>query len=302
MRHITILIFLIACTQKSFSQTQIPSQASAVNKTNLSHLENIQTNLLPFYSITGKTEKHSILEMMSKNNIPGIRMVFADKGKIVWSANFGYAEISKKIKVDSETVFAGASLSKPITSVIALQLCDEGKLRLDENINNWLSGWKIPGNDITQGKIISLRFLLSHTAGLDRKNWSEYSPTDSIPSLIQMLKGEKPSVDKRFSFINEPGKAFKYSNTGYLITQKAIEDVTGEPFAKVAEAHIFKPLRMNHTSFKQPIAPVLLPYKATGYSSNLKPFSYKIYPFEAAGGIWTTPDDLAKFTITLIND
>jgi len=90
---------------------------------------------------------------------------------------------------------------------------------------------------------------LTHTAGLDRKNWSEYSPTDSIPSLIQMLKGEKPSVDKGFSFINEPGKTFKYSNTGYLIAQKAIEDVTGEPFARVAEAYVFKPLHMNNSSF-----------------------------------------------------
>ncbi|WP_370896476.1 serine hydrolase domain-containing protein [Chryseobacterium gossypii] len=239
---------------------------------------------------------------MSRDNIPGMRMIFVDKEKIAWYANYGYADISKKIKVDSETVFAGASSSKPITAIIALKLCEEGKLGLDENINNWLSGWQIPENDATRNKKVSLLYLLSHTAGLDRKNWSEYSPEDSIPSLTQMLKGEKPSVDKGFLFINEPGKTFKYSNTGYLIVQKAIEDVTGKAFADVAGQYIFTPLNMHRTSFSQPIPPKLFPYKATGYSSNLKPFPYKIYPFEAAGGIWTTPDDLGKFIIALIKD
>jgi len=128
IKYIAILIPVIACTQKVFSQTQISVKEFAASKTDLSHLKNIQNNLLPFYSITGKTEKHSILEIMSKDNIPGMRMVFIDKGKIIWSANFGYAETSKKIKVDSETVFAGASLSKPITSAIVLKLCDEKNL------------------------------------------------------------------------------------------------------------------------------------------------------------------------------
>lgn len=268
----------------------------------LKHFKNIENNLIPIYSIKGKTRKMSISDFLKRDNIPGLRIVFIDKGKIAWSRDYGYADIEKKIKVNVNTVFAGASLAKPLAAVAALNLVEKGKLDLDENINKKLVEWKIPENEFTKIQKVTLRRLLSHTSGLDRQLWSEYLEKDSIPTFEQMLNGEKPSVDPGLRFFNEPGKTRKYSNTGYLIVGELIADVSGQSFADAVDQLVFKPSGMTNSTFQQSLPEHLKNRVATGYSGNLRPFPYKIYPFGAAGAIWTTPDDLGKFVISLMKD
>lgn len=268
----------------------------------LKHFKNIENNLIPMYSIKEQTRKMSISDFLKRDNIPGLRIVFIDKGKIAWSADYGYADIQKKIKVSANTVFAGASLAKPVAAVAALSLVEKGKLDLDKNINEKLVGWKVPENEFTKIQKVTLRRLLSHTSGLDRQLWSEYLEKDSIPTFEQMLNGSKPSVDPALHFFNEPGKTRKYSNTGYLIVGELIADVSGQSFADAVDQLVFKPCGMTNSTFRQPLPEKLRNRMATGYSGNLQPFPHKIYPFGAAGAIWTTPDDLGKFVISLMKD
>jgi CubicO group peptidase (beta-lactamase class C family) len=271
-------------------------------ETDLKRFKNIENNLIPIYSIKGQTRKMSISDFLKRNNIPGLRIVFIDKGKMGWSADYGYADIEKKIKINANTVFAGASLAKPVAAVTALNLAEKGKLDLDENINKKLVGWKVPENEFTKIQKVTLRRLLSHTSGLDRQLWSEYLEKDSIPTFKQMLNGEKPSVDQELQFFNEPGKGRRYSNTGYLIVGELIADVSGQSFADAVDQLVFKPCGMTNSSFQQPLPGNLRNRIATGYSGNLRPFPHKIYPFGGAGAIWTTPDDLGKFVISLMKD
>lgn len=274
----------------------------SIQETDLKHFKNIEKNLMPIYSIKGQTEKKSISDFLKRDNISGLRIVFIDKGKIAWSKDYGYADIEKKIKVNANTVFAGASLAKPVAAVAALSLVEKGKLALDENINEELVGWKVPENEFTKTEKVTLRQLLSHSSGLDRQLWSEYPEKDSIPTFEQMLNGEKPSVDPRLRFFNEPGKIHRYSNTGYLIVGELIADASGKSFTDAVNHLVFKPCRMTKSTFQQPLPEQLRNRVATGYSGNLRPFPHRIYPFGAAGAIWTTPNDLGKFVICLMKD
>ncbi|MEP6806399.1 MAG: serine hydrolase domain-containing protein [Flavobacterium sp.] len=296
---IRFLASLILCT---FFWTAKAQNNVSGKETDLKHFKSIENNLIPIYSLKGKTKKMSISDFLKRDNIPGLRIVFIDKGKIAWSANYGYADIEKKIKVNVNTVFAGASLAKPVAAVTALNLVEKDKLDLDENINEKLVEWKVPENEFTKVQKVTLRRLLSHTSGLDRQLWSEYLENDSIPSFKQMLNGEKPSVDPALRFFNEPGKTHKYSNTGYLIVGELLADVSGQSFADAVDQLVFKPAGMINSTFQQPLPEQLRNKAATGYSGNLLPFPHKIYPFGAAGAIWTTPDDLGTFVISLLKD
>ena len=266
------------------------------------HREAVTSNLTPFYSLKGQTKKMSVQDFIERDNIPGVRIVFVEKGEIVWSANYGFADLGNKIKVDEKTVFTGASLSKPITTITALSLVEKGLLNLDENVNNKLVGWKIPENYFTEKADVTLRNLIGHTSGLGRQFLSDYFQDEPAPTVEQMLKGEAPSVDPAIEFIYIPGEGYKYSNPGYMVIEELITDVTDEKFEDVVAELVFEPSGMTTSSFEQPIPADLMEFKAVGYSSNLQPYPYKVFPFLAAGGIWTTPDDLGRFVITLLDD
>ena len=239
---------------------------------------------------------------MDQHRIPGLSMAFVDRGKIAWTRTYGYANLENREKVNEQTVFTGASLSKPLAAVAALDLVEAGQLDLDTPVNRWLEGWQIPDNEFTAQNAVSLRLLLSHRAGVRNDLWSSYLPGEPVPTLEQMLSGQPPSVEPATEVVTVPGDAERYSNTGYTIIQKLIEDVTDQPFEEALAERVFRRAGMRESTFYQPIPDDLMARKATGYDENLEPFDYKIFPYKAAGGVWTTPSDIARFVITLFDD
>ncbi len=270
--------------------------------TSIVHRKAVFSNLTPNYYLKGKAEKQSIEDLMLKYKVPGLRIVFVDKGKISWSKNYGYANLKDSIKVDEKTVFTGASLGKPITAMAALKLVEQGILDLDEDVNKKLKGWKVPINEFTKKEKVTVRRLIGHTSGFNRYYGPNYMPYETIPTIEQTLRGEQLSKHPAAKLVAVPGSKYIYSNPGYLILEKLLEDVTDKKFESVIDELVFKPSKMKTSSFVQPIPERLLTTKATGYSENLQPQPYNIITFKAAGGIWTTPDDLARFTYTLLND
>lgn len=204
--------------------------------------------------------------------------------------------------MDEKTVFPGASLGKPITAMAALNLVEKGVLKLDEDINNKLKGWKVPSNEFTKTEKVTLRRLIGHTSGYNRYYGANYMPYEKIPTIAQTLNGETPSKHPSAKLINVPGEKYTYSNPGYLILEKLLEDVTGKMFEDVIDKLVFEPSGMENSSYKQPAPKRLMTTKAIGYSENLHPYYYNIISFKAAGAILTTPNDLAKFTSTLLAD
>jgi len=295
---ILLAISLFSCKESKGNKVQktIQQDSSKV------HQEAVLNNLKPFHYLKSKPKIQNVEDLMQKYKVPGLRVVFTDKGKISWSKSYGYANLKDSIKVDDKTVFQGASLGKPITAMVALNLVEQGVLKLDEDVNNKLIGWKVPTNEFTKKEKVTLRRLIGHTSGFNRYYGANYMPYEEIPTIVQTLRGEKPSKHPAAKLVAIPGQKYIYSNPGYLMIEKLMEDVTGKKFENIIDELIFEPSTMKNSSFEQPAPKRLMATKATGYSENLLPYYYNIISFKAAGAILTTPDDLARFTLTLLKD
>jgi CubicO group peptidase (beta-lactamase class C family) len=278
------------------------SQTTAATDNESHPLWRIQQNLLPLHYLRNQVRAKSIPQMMLEEKIPGLSMTFVDQGKISWATAYGYSRLDKAKKVTTDTVFTGASLSKPVTAMAALKLVSEGVVALDKDVNSYLRGWKVPDNEFTRQQKVTLRRLIGHTAGISNHLWSSYDSEAQIPTLEQMLAGAAPSVDPAVTLFAEPGQTQKYSNPGYSVIQKLIIDVTHKGFDAAMQELVFEPAGMSNSSFLQPVPERLKSKMATGYTSSLRAYPYQLFPYASAGGIWTTPNDLARFMATLIND
>ncbi len=240
--------------------------------------------------------------MMLDDKIPGLSVAFIENGKIAWQKTYGYSNLQDSIPVTKSTLFNGASLSKPVAAMTALKLSEKGYINLDADVNNYLKDWKVSENAFTGQQKVTLKGLIGHTAGIINYVPQPYFLNEDAPNVIQMLAGTEPSVDPPAAVVYVPGEKRAYSNPGYTIIQKLIEDVSDKRFETVTKELIFEPCNMHNSSFEQPLPEDLLEYTATGYSKNLKAYPYKLFPWKAAGGIWTTPSDLGRFLITLLDD
>lgn len=277
---------------------------SFISKEDLKHIQIIEHNLTPVFILKGATYEKTIPQMMKEDNVPGLSIAFVDNGKIAWTKCYGYANLEDSIKVTPETVFLSASLSKPVTAMAALHMVEKKILNLDEDVNITLKGWKIPVTENTLNQKVTLRRLIGHTAGVMEKDkvFIGYDTSEAVPTVEQILKGEEPSKDSAVYIEFEPGTRRTYSNAGYLVIQELMTDVTGKSFPDLIDEIVLKPSMMLQSSFEQPIPQSLMTQKAVGYSSAGEAMEYNIYPFMAPAALWTTPSDLGRFMMTLLND
>ena len=255
----------------------------------------------------GTFPRKNIYQKLRDYKVNGASVAVIHNGKLDWSRTYGRLEATGKDSVMSTTLFQCASIGKIITALAALKLVEGGLVNLDESVNTKLRRWQIKENEYTQTVDVTLRHLLSHSAGLtDDYGFLGYKPTDNIPGLLQILNAESPSNAKKSLDIQTvPGTVERYSGAGYLIVQMLIEDVSGISFGAFVDRHIFQPIQMSHTTYEY--RPDLNPAKsvASGHRANgklLKNKKYNIYPEKAAAGPWTTAEDLAKLVLAIQDD
>ncbi len=259
----------------------------------------------PTIALGGKgIDKKDIVTKLKEHNIPGASVAVIHNGQLDWSKGYGITDAKNPEQVTPETLFQCASIGKIITAIAALQLVEEGKLDLNENVNKKLKRWKIKENQYTQNQAVTLRHLLSHSAGLtDEYGFLGYPPTNEIPNLMEILNNDpKSNAKKPLSIENVPGKIEKYSGGGYLIVQLLIEDVTNMGFAEYVEQQIFDAVQMVNTTYDYQPDKNLGHSIARGHKSNGKVFKnkkYHLYPEKAAAGPWTTAEDLAKLAMAI---
>jgi len=240
-----------------------------------------------------------IEEQMQTRDIPGLSLAIIQDGKIVKAKGYGLADRDKKTSVTPSTLLQAGSISKSVAALGALHLVEQGKLSLDENVNVRLKGWKVPGNEFTKEQKVTLRRLLSHTAGLTVHGFPGYAVDAPIPSLIHVLDGHKPANTPAIRVDTVPGTLWRYSGGGYTVMQKLMIDVTGQTFPQYMQKTVLMPLGMTLSTFEQPLPPPKAKETASGYFPKNRPVKgrWHIYPEMAAAGLWTTPSDLARFAI-----
>lgn len=193
------------------------------------------------------------------------------------------------------------SISKPVAAMAALRLVQQQKLSLDADINACLTSWKLPSAPVAKETPVTLRELLTHTAGITVHGFPGYAADAPVRTLVQVLNGEKPANTPAIRIETQPGAKWKYSGGGITIMQQCLIDVTKTPFPKLLHDTVLDPLGMTYSTYDQPLPADLLRSAATPYLANYKPVpgGPHIYPELAAAGLWSTPSDLARYAIEI---
>ncbi|PZU44925.1 MAG: serine hydrolase [Sphingomonas sp.] len=268
----------------------------------VSNMDRLGAGVLPVNLIEGVDQRSSIEERLAAYHCPGVAICVIEDGEIAEARGFGRIE-QGGAAVAADTIFAGASISKALTAVLAMQLVEQGAVELDEPINRHLQRWQIPENDFTRRVPVTLRHLLSHRAGTTVPGFGNYPLGRPAPSLVQILSGRPPSPTPPVEVDKLPGESVRYSGGGTQIVQLLLEDVVGTPFATLAQERIFDPLGMRRSTFAVPLADVWKPLAAIGHDSQGAPLAsrYSYTPQLAAGGVYTTAPDYARFLIECRN-
>jgi CubicO group peptidase (beta-lactamase class C family) len=237
--------------------------------------------------------------LIQKRKLVGLSLTVIDGSKIVKTKGYGFADKDARTPVTPFTLFQAGSVSKSVAAMGALRLVEAGKLSLDADVNTKLNSWKVPENEFTKTKKVTLRRILSHSAGLTVHGFPGYAADKPIPTLVQVLDGAKPANTPAIRVDFEPGTKLRYSGGGYTVMQQMIIDVTGQPFPYFMQETVLTPLSMTNSRYAQPLPVEWAAKAATGYYSGGKAVEGKwhIYPEMAAAGLWTTATDLAKFAI-----
>jgi CubicO group peptidase (beta-lactamase class C family) len=244
-----------------------------------------------------------LTDRMKHYNVPGVSIAFFQQGQIVWARSYGLADVANHKPVAPETLFQAGSISKPVSALAALTLVQAGALNLDQDVNTKLHSWKVPDNDFTKTEKVTLRRILSHSAGLTVHGFRGHAAGETLPTTIQILNGEKPANNEPIRVQSVPGTKWDYSGGGYIVMQLLLSDVTGKPFPEILQKKVLGPAGMVNSTFEQPLPKNLWSKAALPYDGDGKPISggWYTYPEMAPGGLWTTPSDLAHFAIEIQN-
>ena len=244
-------------------------------------------------------QQFTLAERMKSNHVNGVSIALIKDYKIEWAKAYGWADSAKQQPVTTNTLFQAGSISKSLNGVGLLKLVQEGKLDLDSDINTYLKSWQFPYDSLSNGKKITIANLLSHTAGLTVHGFGGYEKGDNIPTITQILNGEKPANNNAIRSMYEPSLRYQYSGGGTSIAQLILQDVTGQAYDAYMWNNVLNPMGMSNSSYTQPPAAAKEYLLATGYYNDGAAVKgkYHIYPEQAAAGLWTNPTDLAKYII-----
>ncbi|KQW93763.1 hypothetical protein ASC94_14405 [Massilia sp. Root418] len=257
----------------------------------------VEQGLLPAVSLEGAPPaRRKLAEEMARLGVPGVSIAVIHGGEVEWAKGYG-AVTPGGAAVGTSTLFQAASISKPVAAMGALKLVEEGKLELDRDVNSYTTLWKLPKD--ADNNAVTLRQLLSHTAGTTVHGFPGYAAGAPVPTLVQLLNGAKPANTGGVHVNTRPGSRWRYSGGGYQVAQYVMTERSKTPFTELMQDKVLKPLAMTDSTFAQPLPQPLLARAALPHDRSGKPIpgGPHTYPEQAAAGLWTTPSDLAKFAI-----
>jgi CubicO group peptidase (beta-lactamase class C family) len=242
-----------------------------------------------------------MLDRMRSYHIPAVSIAVIDNFRVVYAKGYGVAEFGGSKPVDSTTLFLAGSISKPIFASGFLRLLNERKISLDTNVNALLTSWHLPESRFTEHEKVTLRRLLTHTAGLTVWGFPGYALDKPVPTVPQLLDGAPPANTPAVRNDTFPGARWLYSGGGMTIAQLAATDITKEPFPSLMRRLMLQPAGMTRSTYENPLPQARRSEAAAGHEQldTPVPGGFHVYPEMAAAGLWTTPSDLARWAIAL---
>lgn len=260
----------------------------------------VEAGLIPAVVIAGATaQPRSIEARMAHYRTPGLGIVVIRDGRIDWVGSYGLIDANESRRVEDDTPFQAASISKLVTANGALRMVDQKRLTLDGDVNAVLEDWSLP---TSPGVPVTLRRLLSHTAGVNVAGFKGYAIDAPIPNLLQVLKGEPPANSAPVR-AEDQTRAVRYSGGGYEVIELLMQQAADRPFPDLMKDLVLTPAGMTRSHFgprrgRTDRAPAV----GHGYDGGPVAGGGRIYPELAAAGLWSTPTDLARLAIAMIRD
>jgi CubicO group peptidase (beta-lactamase class C family) len=219
-------------------------------------------------------------------------------GEVAEARAWGLADVERVLTATEATLFQAASISKPVSCFAVLRLVERGDLDLDRDVNEYLTTWKVPPVEDWQPRL-TLRRLMSHTAGTTVHGFPGYDRAEAVPTVPQILDGRPPANTGPVRVDGVPGSMWRYSGGGTTIVQLVLADSTQTAFPDLLRELVLEPAGMATATFEQPLPESRRAEAATGYHEPGKavPGSWHVYPEMAAAGLWCTPTDLCRFAI-----
>ena len=263
MKHLAILFFLLlaSCAVLSPTPTVAPTPRPRSDNTLMQKLD------------------RSLTRQTNAQEFSGVVLV-ARNGEIILKKAYGFADVKKEIPNTIDTRFQLASVSKTITATAIMQLVERGQINLKSLISTYLSSTPRTWRDIT------VEQLLAHTSGIP-----DYFSFDEFENEMNLTPDGIIRIAQTAPLDFEPGTAFEYSNTGFVLLGKIIENVSGKTYAQFLRENIFDPLQMDAMGRAENNAPRATGYVSYGTSAQMFPITNAL----GDGDLYATVDDLYKF-------
>lgn len=293
----TLLLWSLCAQAQS---TSAPASAEAAAPALQARITRVERGLSTRVVVKGSPDqKMALTERMAFHQVPAVSIALINEGRVEWARAYGVADISSQRPATTTTLFQAGSISKAVSAMGALRLVEQGKLSLDGDANRQLVSWKIPQNEFTDGRAVSLRMLLNHGAGMTVHGYKGYATGQTLPTLLEVLDGVAPANSEPVRVDLAPGSTWRYSGGGYSIVQLMMAEASGRSFDQYMKAAVLDPMGMAQSTF---VAPLPLSWRnlaATAYDGGGKAITgqWHSYPESAAAGLWSTPSDLARMVL-----
>ncbi len=243
-----------------------------------------------------------IKQVMKKNNVSVISYAIIENNTIRTVNNIS---LDPAMNVSSHSLYQACSFSKSLTAYAILKLIADNRILLDAPLNDQLHSWKIP--ECKYANKVTIRQCLNMTSGFCyselNTTFPGYQQNEIIPSLDDILQGNKPAHNPPIKLSFEPGSQYYYSGAGFMVLQKLIEDVTQQSFTEYMRNEILIPLKMLNSTFQCPLPDILKDDAITGSNANGEIYKngWENIVTSASGGLWSTSTDIANFILAITN-
>ena len=233
----------VLCAQSEATPQAMPADQAV-------HIQRLEAQAVDVALTPGEPPlRLSLEELIRLYRIPGLSIAVIDNFEIAWAKAYGVTDAGSNTPVTVRTLFQAGSISKPVAATGALSLVEAGKLSLDQDVNQALKTWKVPENEFTKTEKVTLRRLMSHTAGLTIHGFPGYDVGAPLPTVVQVLNGEEPANTAAVRVDTVPGTTERYSGGGVTIEQQLMTDVTGQPFPEFMKENVLDRIGMMDSSY-----------------------------------------------------